>query len=138
MIAPINTTVHGTLEEEIQQGNFRLQELGTERVRLRKKIALVEVEVKKVEDDIMEDFLDKKTRVIRQGVHDHANKFEDYCYELISLMPWLGPHITKRINQGGMLQMIKCSTPLVAIKGGYFLGKVMDDWMKPYTGGAAT
>lgn len=32
MIEPIDTTIHGTLEEEIQLGNSRLQELEEERV----------------------------------------------------------------------------------------------------------
>ena len=92
MAALVDTTIRRTLEEgiappneaeclgpkeEIQQGNFRLQELGKERVRLREKSTLVEVEVKKLEDEIKEDFLDKKTKVIKQGAHDHADKFED-------------------------------------------------------------
>jgi len=55
----------------------------------------VEAEVKKLEDEIKEDFLDKKTRVIKQGVYDHVDKFGGYCHELISLMPWLGLHIAK-------------------------------------------
>ena len=61
MITLVDMTVRGTLEEEIQQGNFRLQELEKERGRLRKKSALVEAEVKTLEDEIKEDFLDKKT-----------------------------------------------------------------------------
>jgi len=59
MIAPIDTMVRGTLEVEIQQGNLRLQELEEERIRLRKKSTLVETEVKKLEDEIKEDFLRK-------------------------------------------------------------------------------
>ena len=58
-----------------------------ERVRLREKSILVEAEVKKLEDEIKKDFLDKKTRVIIQGVHDHVEEFLDYSQELISLMP---------------------------------------------------
>jgi len=53
------------LEEEIQKGNFRLQELENERVRLRRKSALVEAEVKELEDEIRGVFLDKKTMVIK-------------------------------------------------------------------------
>lgn len=67
-------------------------------MRLRKKNTLVKVEVKKLEDEIKEYVLDKKNKVIRQYVHDHADEFEDYHHELISLMPWLGPHITKKIK----------------------------------------
>lgn len=48
-----------------------------ERVRLRDKSALVEVEVKKLEDEIKKDFLDKKTTVIKQGVHDYVDEFGD-------------------------------------------------------------
>ena len=65
MITSVDMTVCGTLEAEIQQGNFRLQELEEERVRLRNKSALVDAEVKKLEDEIKEYFLSKKTRVIR-------------------------------------------------------------------------
>ena len=89
--------VHGTLETEIQQGNFRLQELEEERVQLRKKSALVDTEVMKLEDEIKEYFLGKRTRVITQDMYNHDDKFKTYCRELINLMPWLGPHVTKRI-----------------------------------------
>ena len=80
MAALIDMTVRRTLEEgiaqlneakclgpkeEIQRDKFRLQELGKERVRLREKSALVEVEVKKHEDEIKEYFLNKKTRMIK-------------------------------------------------------------------------
>lgn len=76
--------------------------------------------------------------MIRQDAHDHDNKFEAYHYELIRLMPCLGLHITKRINQGSVLQMIKFAMPLVTMKGGNFPGNVMDDRMKLYTGGVTT
>lgn len=109
MAAPADMTVRGNVEEgiaqlneekylgpneEIRQGVLRLQELKKERVRLRVKSSLVEVVVKKLEEEIKEDFLDKKTRVIKQGAHNHIGKFGDYCHELISMMPWLGLHIT--------------------------------------------
>jgi len=80
------------------------------RVRLREKSALVEAEVKKLEDEIEKDFLDKETRVIKQGAHNHVDKFGDYRPKLISLMPCIGPHIPKRIDHGGALQMIRCMT----------------------------
>jgi len=48
-----------------------------ERVRLREKSALVEVEVKKLEDEIKKDFLDKKTRGTKHGSHNHIGKFGD-------------------------------------------------------------
>ena len=71
-------------------------------------------------------------------MHDYIDKFGDYRQELISLMTWIGLHITKGITYGGVLQMIKCVMQLVTIEGGCFSGKVMDDWLKPYTGGATT
>ena len=49
-----------------------------ERVWLREKSALVEVEVKKLEEEIKKDFLDKKTMVIKQGAHDYGDEFWDY------------------------------------------------------------
>ena len=71
-------------------------------------------------------------------MHDHVDKFEDYHYKLISLMPWLGPHITKRINQGDALQRIRCATPPVMVKGRYFPGRMLDDWRKLHISGMAT
>lgn len=124
--------------EEIWQGDLRLQELMNKRVWLREKSALLEVEAKKLEDEIKKDFLDKEPRMTKQGVHDHLEELGDYCQELISLMPWVGPHITNRINHGGAMLMIKCETQPVIMKYGYVPGKLMDDQMKPYTGGAVT
>ena len=77
-------------------------------MRLRDKITLVEAEVKKLEEEIKNDFLDKKIGVIKQGVHDYIDKFGDYHRDLISLMPWIGPYITRGITHGCEMQMIKC------------------------------
>jgi len=38
----------------------------------------MDVEVKKLEDEIKEAFLVEKPRKVRQGVYDHTNKFENY------------------------------------------------------------
>ena len=84
-------------EEEILHGDLRLQELMKERVRLREKTSLVETRVKKLEEEIKNDFLDEKMRVINEGAHDYVNEFGDYCRELINLMPCIEPYITKRI-----------------------------------------
>ncbi len=137
-LALVGMTVCGTLEAKIQQGNLRLQELEEERVQLRKKSALVEAEVKKLKDTIKEDFLAKKTRMVRQGAFNHADKFENYHHELISLMPRLGPHIAKHNDQGSTLQMVKCTMPRITIKGGDSQGTTTMDRMKFYMGGAAT
>ena len=56
---------------------------------------MVDVEVKKLEDEIKDDFLAEKTRMVRQGAYDHTDKFDNYHRKLVSLMPWLGPHIIK-------------------------------------------
>ena len=76
--------------------------------------------------------------MVRQGAYDHADKFENYRHELISLMPWLGPHIVKHSNQGSALQMVKCAMPTVIIKGGDSSGTMTEDRMELYMGGAAT
>lgn len=67
MIAPVDMMVCGTLEVEIQQGSFRFQELEEERVQLRKKSALVYAKVKKLKDEIKQDFLSKKGQGDKAG-----------------------------------------------------------------------
>lgn len=56
---------------------------------LKKKSALMDAEVKKMEGKIMKDFLGKKTRPVRQGAYDHDDRVKTYCHKLINLMPWL-------------------------------------------------
>jgi len=58
----------------------------------------MDAEVQKLEDEIKNEFLTEKTRMRRQGVYDHADKSENYHRKLVSLLPWLGPHIAKRSN----------------------------------------
>ena len=106
-----------------------------DRVWLREKSALLKAEAKKLEDGIKKDFLNKEPRMTKKGVHDHIDIFGDYRRDLISLMPWIGPHITKQINHGGAMPMIKCATRPTIIKSRYIPGKVMDDRMKLYTSG---
>jgi len=81
-------------EEKFKQGNLKLQELEKERVWLRNKSALMEAEVKKLENEIKKDFLDKKVRVPKQGAQDPSDRLENYQCEWISLMSFLGPQIT--------------------------------------------
>ena len=64
-------------DEEIQQGNLKIQELMNERVRLREKSTMVEEEVKNLEKGI-KDFFYKKTLVIKQDAHDYVEEFGDY------------------------------------------------------------
>ena len=65
-------------------------------------------EVKKLENEIKEAFIVEKTRMVRQGVYDHIDRSENYCHELVSLLPWLGPHITKCSDQGNAFEVVKC------------------------------
>jgi len=48
-----------------------------------------------MEDEIKKYFLRKNTRMVRHGVCNHNDRVKAYCRELISLMPWLGLHISK-------------------------------------------
>lgn len=97
----------------------------------------MDAEDKKLEDEIKECCLGKnkgdKARCVRSDDRSKA-----YCHELISLMPWLGPHIAKRIDQGSTLRMVKCAIPAIKIKGGYSPQNIMDDKMKLFTGGVTT
>lgn len=126
------------LDEEIKWGNLRLQEIYNEKVHLREKSAMAEEEVKKLEGGMKMDFLDKRTVVIKQDAHDYIDKFGDYHRDLISLMPWIGPRITKRITNGGMMQMVKCMMQVVRLKEELLQGEANDDWVNPFTGGRTT
>jgi len=99
---------------------------------------LIDEEVQKLEGEIKKDFLSKKTRLVRQGACDLDDKVKTDCRELISPMPWLGPHIAKHSDQGSALQMVKCAMLTITIQGGDSLGTMTGDRMELYTGGATT
>ena len=84
------------------------------------------MEVKKM-DEIKKDFLCKNIKMVRQGACDHNDKVKAYCRELISLMPWLGPHIVNHNDQGSTLQVIKYVMPTIIIKGRDSLDNIMND-----------
>lgn len=126
------------LEEEIQQGNLRLHKVEEDKVQLRKKSGIVNAEVKKLEDEIKKYFLNKKTRMVRQEARDQNDGVKAYCHKLISLMPWLGPHITNHSDQGSALQMVKCAISIVTIQGGDFPGTMTKYMRELYTGGVTT
>lgn len=65
------------LDEEIQQGDLRLQALMNEISQLRKKSIMVEAKIKKLEDGIKKDFLDKKTIVIEYDERNYIDKLGD-------------------------------------------------------------
>ena len=67
---------------------------------------------------------------------DHDDSVKAYCHELVSLMPWLGPHIAKCSDQGNTLQMVKCAMLTTKIEGGDSPRTLMEDRMKLYMGGA--
>ena len=74
----------------------------------------------------------------RSNAYDRDDRFKAYFHELISMIPWLGPHITKRSNQGSALKMVKYARVTITIKVGYSPGNMMDDQMKLFTGGVTT
>ena len=88
-----------------------------------------------MEDKIKKDFLGKKTRMVRQEVCDHDDRVKAYFHELISLIPWLGLHISKHSDQGSTLQMVKCKMPTITIQGGDSPGRMTEDRMELYMGG---
>jgi len=109
-----------------------------EKVQLRKKTTMVEEEVKKLEEGVKRDFLDKKTVLIKWDARDYIDKLGDYHRELVNLIPSIGPHITKGVTASGAIQMVKCVMHVLKSKGVLFAGKVDGDRVKPYTGGATT
>lgn len=70
-----------------------------------------------LENEIKEEFLVEKLRMVSQGAYDHTNRLENYHRELVSLFPWLGPHITKRSDQGSALQVVKCVMMITTMEG---------------------
>lgn len=49
------------------------------RIQLMEKSAMMEAEVKKLEERIQQDFLDKKTMVIKKEVPDFVDEIRSYC-----------------------------------------------------------
>lgn len=64
---------------------------------------MVEEEVKKLEEGIKKDFLDKKTVVRKQDAHNYVDGFGDYRRELTNLTPWIRLYVTKGIINGGAM-----------------------------------
>lgn len=90
-----------------------------ETIRFRKKSAMAEAKVKKLEDGIKKDFLDKKTMVIEQNELLYVDEIWDYRQELIILMLWIGPYVIKETSDKGAMQLMKSN-------GKLFPGKVTD------------
>lgn len=45
-------------------------------------------------------------------MYDHTDELKDYRRELVSLLPWLGPHIAKRGSQGSAFQILEHEVPI--------------------------
>ena len=78
----------------------------------------MDAEIKKLENEIKEAFLIKKMRMARQGAYSHTEKLENYHHELVSLLPWLRPHLAKRSDQGSTVQIVECAMPITTMKDG--------------------
>lgn len=96
----------------------------------------MDTEVKGLLNEIKGEFLVNRQRMARQGTYDHTNELKEYHRELVSLLPWLGPHITKCNNQGSTLQMVKRAVPIATITDEDFPRTMLEDGREPCTSGA--
>lgn len=78
----------------------------------------MDIEVKKLENKIKEAFVIEKPRMVRQGAYSHTDKLENYHRELVNLMPWLRPHLTKRSDQGSAMQIVECTMSITIMEDG--------------------
>ena len=74
-----------------------------ESVCLREKSTMVEAEVKKLEEGIKKDFLDRKTIVIKQDELDSIDKLRDRHREFLSFLHGMGWYVIKDITEGGAI-----------------------------------
>lgn len=98
----------------------------------------MDIEVKRLENEIKRAYFIDKPRMTRQGADDDTNELEDYHEELINLLPWLRPHITKHSNQGSTLHMTEHAVPTATRTNDKFLRTILEGEMKPCIGGATT
>lgn len=98
----------------------------------------MDTEVKKLENEMKEAFLDEKPRMARQGMYSHTDKLESYHRELVSLLPWLRLHLAKRSDEGSALKILQCTMPITTMEDGDSLRTMIEDEMEPRNGGAAT
>lgn len=97
-ITQLDEVEHIKIEEAIRLGKLRLHELEKDRVRLRKKIILMDADIKTLENEIKQACLVDKPRMTRQYIDDHTTTLEECCREFMILLPWLRPHLTKCSN----------------------------------------
>lgn len=99
-ITQLREDEHIRIQEAIQRWNLRLRELEEDRVRLRKKSLLMDVEIKRLESRVTQACLADKPRMTRQDTNGHTTALEDFRREFMTLLPWLRPHLTKCNNEG--------------------------------------
>lgn len=68
---------HMQIQEAIRRGNLKLHELEEDRVQLRKKRMLMDVEIKKLENEIVQACLIDKLRMKRQDTDSHTTAVKD-------------------------------------------------------------
>lgn len=66
------------LDEKIQQGDKKLQEIMEGRVHLRERSTMLQAHVKGLEDEIKREFLDHKPIVIEAVELDYIDRLGDY------------------------------------------------------------
>lgn len=76
--------------------------------------------------------------MVKQGVYDHIEKWENYHCELGSLLPWLRLRRARSSDQGSTLQIVECAMLTTTMEGGDSPRTVVEDGMKPHMGGATT
>lgn len=74
-----------------------------ERVQLREKSTMEEAEVKKIEEGIKKDFLDRKNDVIKPDEPDYIDILRDHRREFLSLLHEMGAYVIKEITDGGVV-----------------------------------
>ena len=74
----------------------------------------------------------------RQGAYIHTDKLESYHRELVSMFPWLRPHLAKRSDQGSAVPIVECAMLITTRDNGDSPRTMVEDKMKPHTGGAPT
>jgi len=86
------------IQEVVRQGNLKLHELEEDWVQLRKKSMLMDAEIKKLENKITQECCVDKLRMIGQDMGSHTIALEDCRQEIVTLLPWLQPHLTRQSN----------------------------------------
>jgi len=68
---------------------------------------LMDVEIKRLKNDIMQSYLVDKLSVTRPDTDNHTTALEDSSLKFITLLPWVQLHLTKQSNKGSTPHKIK-------------------------------